>query len=598
MAGSLTFNVALELYSAKHNLQLQLGPPRPSLEQITRAIEDAFSVEAAALRPPSMPLQKVAVDELELYDEKGRRWIHVDHPMQVHDGCQLYAFQAGSQDDQGRIPPPRPASVRTAAAPQQQPLRSAAAFSPPKRQQIDSGLWQPARHNGDEIVQQLPVPTTPPGALGYDARAAPLSPGRRGFAVEAEPAVASAARTRTLSPTVAQPSSLPGSVRRQKRTMSPVRYHPPDPDEVVADRWPSAPSVSTAARAVLASAQLMHRTSGYEPSGSLPPSLPSRSEPPPQAGTPRRRAPAGSPPLPAAPPLADAGMHMHSRNGPGTPTAGSLLRHDALRPPHRPARVIVVVGCTRGLGEAAVRWLQRSSDEPSQPYRYVVVGCGRSERRLKELKTEMPAVHFYAVDVCDSEGVERFAAKVAAQHGPPSLVIHCAAAASEPVPFLSQPRHSFDSTFDTNLKGAAVVMRSFLALQCSAAARGGGFEGVVVCMSSNWGRTAAEGHAALTASKWALEGLCKSVALELPQSVACVPLNPGVVHTVGLRAAIGDERAKEGLSPSAWADLAMPFLLALSPKDNGRSLTCPGAPPHHYDNALQHSRPMWALGFH
>jgi hypothetical protein len=36
--------------------------------------------------------------------------------------------------------------------------------------------------------------------------------------------------------------------------------------------------------------------------------------------------------------------------------------------------------------------------------------------------------------------------------------------------------------------------------------------------------------------------------------------------------------AKAGgyLGPDAWADTAIPFLLALGPKDNGKPLTVPG----------------------
>eukprot|EP00756_Hemistasia_phaeocysticola_P047366 Hpha_TRINITY_DN21454_c0_g1::TRINITY_DN21454_c0_g1_i1::g.148199::m.148199 len=106
---ALTFNVALELYGAKQNLQFQLGPPRPSLEQIIGTVEAVFTSEAKALRPQHAVLQGIIVDDLELYDESTRQWSRFDHPMQLQDGCQLYAFQPNSTDDQGRIPQARPA---------------------------------------------------------------------------------------------------------------------------------------------------------------------------------------------------------------------------------------------------------------------------------------------------------------------------------------------------------------------------------------------------------------------------------------------------------------------------------------------------------
>jgi hypothetical protein len=54
--------------------------------------------------------------------------------------------------------------------------------------------------------------------------------------------------------------------------------------------------------------------------------------------------------------------------------------------------------------------------------------------------------------------------------------------------------------------------------------------------------------------------------------MAAVPVNPGVIDTDMLRSAWGDEA---GRYPSAdeWAKRAAPFLLAIGPKDNGKSLT-------------------------
>ena len=77
------------------------------------------------------------------------------------------------------------------------------------------------------------------------------------------------------------------------------------------------------------------------------------------------------------------------------------------------------------------------------------------------------------------------------------------------------------------------------------------------------------------ASKWAIEGLTRAMAQELPNGLAAIPLNPGIVDTDMLRSCFGG-KASHYLSPEEWAKAAVPFLLKLGPRDNGKPLTVPG----------------------
>lgn len=97
-------------------------------------------------------------------------------------------------------------------------------------------------------------------------------------------------------------------------------------------------------------------------------------------------------------------------------------------------------------------------------------------------------------------------------------------------------------------------------------------QGVVVNMSSGWGRSAAAQVAPYCASKWAIEGLTKSVAKELPQGMAIVALSPGVVNTEMLASCFGAS-ASLYQSPEAWAPKAAAMILNLTVADNGASLT-------------------------
>lgn len=91
-------------------------------------------------------------------------------------------------------------------------------------------------------------------------------------------------------------------------------------------------------------------------------------------------------------------------------------------------------------------------------------------------------------------------------------------------------------------------------------------------MSSGWGRSGAALVAPYCASKWAVEGLTKSVAKELPDGMAIVALNPGVINTDMLASCFGGS-ASLYQAPDAWAVKAAAMILNLTGADNGASLT-------------------------
>jgi NAD(P)-dependent dehydrogenase (short-subunit alcohol dehydrogenase family) len=73
-------------------------------------------------------------------------------------------------------------------------------------------------------------------------------------------------------------------------------------------------------------------------------------------------------------------------------------------------------------------------------------------------------------------------------------------------------------------------------------------------------------------SKWAIEGLTKALAEELPAGMAAVPLNPGVIDTDMLRSCWA-EGAASYPKAEAWAKTAAPFILKLGAKQNGQSVS-------------------------
>lgn len=222
-------------------------------------------------------------------------------------------------------------------------------------------------------------------------------------------------------------------------------------------------------------------------------------------------------------------------------------------------KVIVITGATRGLGRALVGEFSALG--------HTVVGCGRGFEHIQALCEEFPAPHVFArVDVTDANSVNAWANDVIAQYGPPDLLINNAALMNNLAPLWEVPADEFSSIIDVNVKGVFNVIRAFvpaMVKRCS---------GVVVNLSSGWGRSTAPDVAPYCATKYAIEGLSMALAQDLPNGMSAVALNPGIIDTDMLRHAWA-EGASRYQKPDSWAKRAAPFMLGISAKDNGRPLT-------------------------
>lgn len=223
------------------------------------------------------------------------------------------------------------------------------------------------------------------------------------------------------------------------------------------------------------------------------------------------------------------------------------------------SKLIVITGVSRGLGRAMTAEFIRLG--------HTVLGCGRDEAARQALTEAYPAPHrFSVVDVTSDEAVTRWAAECLSEAGPPDLLLNNAALINRNAPLWQIGAAEFDALIDVNIKGVANVLRHFLPAMVARR------HGVVVNFSSGWGRGTDPEVAPYCASKWAMEGLSKALAQELPVGMAAVPLSPGIIDTDMLRSCFGGQ-ASAYPAPETWAKTAVPWLLSLGPKDNGRSLT-------------------------
>lgn len=198
---------------------------------------------------------------------------------------------------------------------------------------------------------------------------------------------------------------------------------------------------------------------------------------------------------------------------------------------------------------------------------HVVLGCGRSEKEIGQLRKNFAAPHdFDVVDVAVDEQVAAWAKRILKAHGAPDLLLNNAGVINRNARLWEIGAGEFSDVIDVNLKGTGNVIRHFVPAMVKSKS------GVIVNFSSGWGRSTAAEVAPYCATKWAIEGLTLALAQELPPGMATVPLNPGIINTDMLRSCFGGS-ASSYPAPPEWAKIAVPFLLKLGASDNGRPLT-------------------------
>lgn len=225
------------------------------------------------------------------------------------------------------------------------------------------------------------------------------------------------------------------------------------------------------------------------------------------------------------------------------------------------SRSILITGVSRGLGRALVsEFVDRG---------HTVCGCARNETVVAELSRTYPGPHrFHVVDVAEDREVGGWAETLGRAGAVPDLLINNAALINRSAKLWQVPPEEFAQVIAANITGTYHVIRHFMPLMIAAGT------GVIVNVSSTWGRSTAPEVAPYCTTKWAIEGMTKSLAQELPPGLAVVALNPGVIHTDMLRSCFGASAAGYP-SAESWAATAAPFLLQLNPSDNGRSVSAP-----------------------
>ena len=202
----------------------------------------------------------------------------------------------------------------------------------------------------------------------------------------------------------------------------------------------------------------------------------------------------------------------------------SLLRLDG--------RSAVVTGAGRGIGAAVAARLAEAGAN--------VVGVDIDHSAGSRGAGIVPLV----VDVCDFDAPEEIVLFAIETFGGLDIWVNNAGIYPT-APFLDLDDSEWDRVLDLNLRAVFRCARA-----AATAMRNADAGGVIINMSSNAGMAAGRASAHYVASKHAVVGLTKSLAVDLaPFGIRSVGIAPGVTRTEGIR------NASDALEAAGWGDL-------------------------------------------
>jgi NAD(P)-dependent dehydrogenase (short-subunit alcohol dehydrogenase family) len=170
--------------------------------------------------------------------------------------------------------------------------------------------------------------------------------------------------------------------------------------------------------------------------------------------------------------------------------------------------VVLTTGALTGIGRAAAIAFARKGAK-------VVVSGRRDEagnalaRELRALGTE---AEFINADVRKEDDVRALIDKTVARFGRLDVAVNNAGTEGKVGPITDQTAESYAATFDTNVLGVILSMKHEVRVMRGQAS------GNIINISSTYGHEGAAGASIYVGSKHAVEGVTKSVALEIAKS--------------------------------------------------------------------------------
>lgn len=200
--------------------------------------------------------------------------------------------------------------------------------------------------------------------------------------------------------------------------------------------------------------------------------------------------------------------------------------------------VVLITGALTGIGRATALAF---ADEGSK----IVISGRREEAGLQleaELRSKGVEAQFILADVRHEKDVQNLVDQTVARFGRLDVAVNNAGTEGTPGPITEQTAESYAETFDTNVLGIILSLKHELRVMT---AQG---HGSIVNITSSYGRRGAAGAAIYVGSKHAVEGITKSVAIEVATTgVRVNAIAPGPIETGMLNRFTGNIENKNSL---------------------------------------------------
>lgn len=201
--------------------------------------------------------------------------------------------------------------------------------------------------------------------------------------------------------------------------------------------------------------------------------------------------------------------------------------------------VVLITGALTGIGRAAALAFAKDGAR--------VVVSGRREAEGKALEAELhragAEAAFIQADVRREDDVRNLVDETVARFGRLDVAVNNAGTEGQVGPITDQTAESYAATFDTNVLGVILSMKHEVRVMQ------GQSSGSIINISSTYGHEGAAGASVYVGSKHAVEGITKSVALEIAKSgVRVNAVAPGPTDTGMLTRFTGTPENKSALA--------------------------------------------------
>ena len=201
-------------------------------------------------------------------------------------------------------------------------------------------------------------------------------------------------------------------------------------------------------------------------------------------------------------------------------------------------QVVLITGALTGIGRAtAVAFARKGAH---------VVVSGRHDDKgqdlVKELRSLGAEAEFVKADVTKEDEVSNLVDTAVAKFGRLDVAVNNAGLEGHLGPIQDATVENFKAVHETNVLGV------FLSMKHELRAMAGQDSGSIVNIASTYGHKAAAGATAYVSSKFAVEGLTKTVALEQGNSgIRVNAIAPGITNTAMLDRFTGSAEVNDAL---------------------------------------------------